>query len=716
MDQTVVLPQLRSGLRFSPVIEGDNSFYIVEDLARNKFFKIGREEYLLINQLDQSKSLEDFFARIESDRELHFDREQASIIINWLASQQLLQQDESSLTASLKMEERRKKIIRLSRLNLIAIKVPLFNPDPLLNRIFPKLKWLTGKSFGVIWLIVFLYALQILSINWDHVTVSSSSFFSPANLVWVWLIWFGLKIFHETFHALTCYRYGGRVYETGILFILFIPLTYVNATSSWSFSSKWQRIHVAIAGMFVEIFIACLAIIFWAQQPQSVVGTIALNTAIVAGISSLIFNANPLMRFDGYYILSDMTGLPNLYSHGLQFIKNFTAKWFLGIPPRPIPHKGLKLSFIKMYGVCAFLWRILILFSLGFLASKMAGGLGILITCGALFVWLGFPFAALCNNWKVYQGHNPNLRSYFLKHLALSVVLLFFILYFVGINENISIPGVVEYEHQFIVKSQSPGFIERILVENGAMVHVGDPLVILKNNELFYEHDRIKLQINQLKIKSRLAHSNKKLAEYQIIQGQIQILEERSENLKIDINTLHINAPGDGVVLIENLHSLQDTFIPEGQEILWIISPENKRIRCAADQNDINLVHGYLGKNVSIEMSARGTGHMTGKIERIEPTASKILFNPALAAVYGGPLDVRQHVLDTSSQTMEQRSSFELFSPRFTVDVSLPPSTGVQLKEGQLATIKMKGEKNKLALLLFKTFKDWLLTKNTEIN
>ncbi len=156
----------------------------------------------------------------------------------------------------------------------------------------------------------------MLVTNWGRFVASASEVFSVGNWLWLLVTWVSLKIIHEMAHAVACHRQGCAVRETGIVFILFAPLAYVDVTSCWRLNSRWSRIAVASAGMYVELVIAAIAIMAWAATDSPRAEFLLHNLILAAGLSTLIFNANALMRFDGYYILADLIEIPNLYAEG----------------------------------------------------------------------------------------------------------------------------------------------------------------------------------------------------------------------------------------------------------------------------------------------------------------------------------------------------------------------------------------------------------------
>lgn len=714
--KTVVtsLPKLRSGLRFSPVNENGQSQYILEDPLRNIFYRLGVEEYLFISRLNQASGLDQLLESVAQTGEVQLSLEQAQAIIDWLAARQLLRFDDAvPLAQALELEKAHKGLKRFSRLNIITIKVSLFNPDPLIDYLSPKLSWLTGKGFFFLWLILAVLALGSLSSRWQEFSAQSVGFFSAGNLVVIWLIWFSLKFFHELFHALVCRRYGGRIYDAGFLFILFIPLTYVNATSSWNFPSKWQRIHVAVAGIFIELGIAWVALLIWAEQPGTTTGLIAHNTVIIAGISSLLFNANPLMRFDGYYVLSDLTGISNLYTQGLQFIKNISAHWFLGMPVVPTRQSKGRKWFIRFYGVGIYIWRLFIIFSLGYIASTMAGGFGMLATMGAAIVWIGMPVSMFARQLPTYKRQNPSVVRHLVLRLAITALFIALILHYISWEQRIEAPAVVEYQHQYSVRPETDGFVSAVHVSEGQQVQAGTLLLTLENSELQSTYNELELQAEQLGLKSRLARSTNRLTELHILQEQQQALAGELQDMQQDLAALKVYAAGAGVVVGSGLDSLMGRYLPRGRELFWIVSKGQKHIMASASQNDIDQFRALVNAEIDIDMRSSGLGLFRGTLRQVSPTATTELIHPALGAVYGGALDVRQQTIDRDGKDMEQHYRFELFTPRFKLDVELPIDVIENVRDGQPATLYSRGARISLGRVLADRARNWLQQKNS---
>ena len=700
------LPRLRDDLRISPIADGDGNTYVIEDPLCNTFFKIGFREYRFLCALSRGDALS--FMSEEEDAEGSGDevtREEGLAILQWLATKQLLQSQ--GLETMEALEAAAQKAGRkswLARLNVITFRLPLFNPDPLLSRCLPWLGWLAGPFFLVLWLLLAITASAVLLVNWSGFVNQGAVFFSPGNLMILGLIWLVLKLLHELSHALACRRHGGRVYDMGILFILFIPLTYVNASSSWSFPSRWQRIHVALAGMYMELFVAWLAILYWATHPGTPGGLVAHNTALVAGVSSLLFNANPLMRFDGYYVLSDLVSIPNLYSRGLDSVRKSGKRWWLGITEED---SGGDSLFVRTYGMAVYCWRILVLCSLGYLASKLFSGWGIVLTFVAAVGWIYTPLAAFWAKIPSYRRENPRFLYCLLTRLAIVALLAGFGLFGTSWQKNISIPAVVLYEEQFSIRAGSSGFVEEIAVRQGEQVQVGQELVLLGNEELASRGRELALELAMIDVQRRKSTVQGNHAELQILEERRAVLAEQKRNIDTDQESLLLRAPGSGTVVGKGLESRTGTWINKGEELFLVVNPRHKHLVASVDQDDISSFRGRAGEAVQVDMSEAGLGVFLGRLGKGAPAASTSQVQFSLAAPLGGPFDVRMNTGDG------QESGYQLFSPCFPIHIGIPEAVRAGLRDGQLAVVRVKGAGRSPAALLWQGVKSWFLGRQS---
>src|ERR1019366_7475566 len=183
----------------------------------------------------------------------------------------------------------------------------------------------------IVWCGVLGWAVKTCIDHSAELGTASRNVFASSNLVLLYLGIVVVKVLHELGHAAACKHFGGQVHTLGVMLLFFSPLPYVDVTSSWSFRERWKRIAVASAGVIAELFVAGLAAIFWANTGPGVWHDLAFNMMIAAGVTTLLFNANPLLRYDGYYVFSDLIDLPNLYQRAQQMLIYLAEKYLFGV-------------------------------------------------------------------------------------------------------------------------------------------------------------------------------------------------------------------------------------------------------------------------------------------------------------------------------------------------------------------------------------------------
>ncbi len=223
-------------------------------------------------------------------------------------------------------KRRRQREIKSKLLSIMFIRLPLFDPDNILKKLVPLFRLLISPVGAVVWIAVVGAAIKLLVDRFDTATSQVQGVLSPDNLVLLYVGLVVLKTLHELGHAAVCRRFGGEVHTLGVMLLVFTPLPYMDATSSWSFRSRWQRALVGGAGMLTEVLVAALATFAWAYTGPGAIHSLAYNMMFIASVSTVVFNANPLLRFDGYYILSDLLDIPNLHTRSRSHLRHLNAR------------------------------------------------------------------------------------------------------------------------------------------------------------------------------------------------------------------------------------------------------------------------------------------------------------------------------------------------------------------------------------------------------
>ena len=259
-----------------------------------------------------------------------------------------------------KREKDRRKLTQTMS-NVLAIRLPGFDPEPILNWLHPRLGFIFRPWFIAIWLVLAVSAGSLILSNYAEFQQRLPSFyqfFNLQNFVWMALIMAVTKVGHEFGHGLACKHYGGECHEIGMLLLVFTPALYCDTSDSWLVPNKWHRAFIGAAGMYVEVLFASIATFFWWYSRPGTFNFICLNVMFVSSVSTVVFNMNPLLRYDGYYILADILEIPNLAQKARLGLLNLLRVHCLGMKPvsaRRLPQRGH--FWFALYSVASFAYR-----------------------------------------------------------------------------------------------------------------------------------------------------------------------------------------------------------------------------------------------------------------------------------------------------------------------------------------------------------------------
>ena len=426
--------------------------------------------------------------------------------------------------------------------------------------------------------------------------------------------------------------------------------------------------------MFAEIVVAAAAAIAWTWVDSSVARHLLFNVIVMASLSTLLFNANPLMRFDGYYILSDLLGIPNLAMEGNRFLKSSARHLFFGENHRPLQVLGMRSWFVRSYGIGAAMWRLLICVSLTTAASVLLHGAGLLLAVFGVFSWFGMPLLGIARELgRRFHEHRPSfIRATVLAAtLAAVIVALLVCVPWPGMMKA---PVVVDYADTSVVLSAAPGFVQRVLVANGQSVAEGQLLLELRNDDLTAELRELELSYRQTLVEHRVALDQRSGGSAQIAARNLQAIKERLAEARKRTNGLQVRAPVAGRIVARNLRQTTGTYVKEGAELLSVADEARKELVVSVGQEDIEALMLRVGDQTRFRV--RGLLACSGQLVRLDPRASTALPHPAMSSSVGGALAVTERNTDGDQKT-------QLVEPRFRGVVALSPDVCHDLAAGE---------------------------------
>lgn len=701
VEQTVELGRLRlklkQGLNFTQRKSGNQIWYLVEDEVCGRFYQIGIAEYTLLSLMNGQRNINGVMKRgatiLGPDS---LDDRKTAELCKWAIDANLL---ESAHANNIEEQARQNDQLKLrksvSALNPITFRIPLFGPDRLAawsERIF---RPFLGFGGLMLWLLVVVYGMMQLFSNRAEIISNRFAAIGPNDLIWFLVTWIGLKLIHESCHAIACKRFGGRIHQCGLLFLLLIPMPFVDVTSSWSFDNKWKRILTSAAGMMGEFFIASLACICWAQVDSPMLQFHLSNVIVAASIHTMLFNANPLMRFDGYYILSDLVEIPNLYTHGRSFVRSVAKRLFFGVSNPPLKEVGFRRRVVQIYGVLSICWFVVVSTGLVFAASRWLPGIGLLFAGVAIAFWMLMPLWKLMVYFFSGTATDRPRRFRFLFSLSVLGFGLFSFFRFCPGPTVVTAPVVVDYQPMGLVRAKAEGFASKLHVRDGDLVEEGQLLVTLENEDLENELDALRLDIKISELRTQALLNEGEIGKLKLEQEAQKAMLERQSELKSLISQLQVRAPKSGTVIAPGLKSRLSTLLEPGEEILSIANPNDLQVTGLASQSDSDWIEDL--ESVTIQLDGQNRS-MQGKVKSILPRARVELPHPAFAAANGGRLAVTQHQ-EPDNQSIN--GQFILLEPRLSVRIEIPETDRQSCMAGQTGLMIVRSREQSMGQYIF---------------
>jgi putative peptide zinc metalloprotease protein len=522
----------------------------------------------------------------------------------------------------------------------LAIRIPLFDPDSFLERTAFLVRPLFGRLGALIWLSVVAAGLVLAGLNWSALSENViDRVLAPQNLLLLWFVYPIVKAIHELGHAYATKIYGGEVHEVGVMFLVFVPVPYVDASAASSFPDKRQRMVVGAIGIGVEMLLAAVAVFVFANATIGPVHAVAYNIILIGGVSTVLFNGNPLLRFDGYYVLADAIELPNLSQRAIRYLGYLVERYAFGSREASFPETDRRARvWFVFYGIASFFYRlfisIAIMISLG--SRFFIIGVLLLIWAGVtqLIIPVGKSLSFLSSSPRLQRNRR---RAIAVTALAVGLAgLIFFVIPFPlrTVAEGITWPS-----ERSQVRAGTDGFIERLLVADGSQVEAGQPLI--KAYDPFLD---ARVAVLEAQLRGLLRQYT---ATRVVDQAEAAVLSEEIKGVRSDLDRgrerqreLVINSPRAGMFVAPVEEDMPGRFVKKGQLVGFVIDASDRlTARTMVDQNDIALVRERtLGVDVfPVHWEGKSA---TASIVREVPEGLKVLPTPALGTMGGGNISI----------------------------------------------------------------------------
>jgi putative peptide zinc metalloprotease protein len=572
-------------------------WYVVQDQTGGRYHRLSPAAYTLVKGMDGANTVQALWeiANTSSNGDVCTQNEVVDLLVQMHAAD-LLQVDSAPDSAALfeRYTKKRRATLKQWLLNPMSLKLPLADPNNFLSRWTPNLAWFFTPMGALLWLVVVLPATFLAAQHWPELTNNlSDNVLSSSNLMVMALVFPIVKLLHELGHGFAAKVWGGTVHEMGLMFLVFAPVPYVDASSSAAFQSKYQRAMVAAAGMLVELFLAALALYVWLLIEPGIIRAIAFNVMVVAGMSTLIVNGNPLLRYDGYYILTDLIEIPNLAQRGQKYLAYLWDRTIFGVTDMdPSPESPSERLWLFCYTPLAWGYRTFVTASIILFIAGKFFIFGVSLALWGSFTLLVMPL------WKAYKHVTKSAalrrrrRAALLTSLTifLGIVLLAFAL---PVPLYTKTEGVVWLPDQAMLRAGGNGFFRRWLIPPGTHVKQWTPLYVLEDEMLLAELAVAKAKINETEAKytaEQFSDSTKAA----ILLRQLQGEQERVAQLEKRAANLIGYASTDGVFVIVQPQDMPDRYFKKGDLIGYVLKRNDLIVRVVVSQDNIDLVRTRL--------------------------------------------------------------------------------------------------------------------------
>lgn len=689
------------------------SYYVIKDPVSLRYYRLKENEHFLLQFMDGKRTLAD----AQKAYEAHYRPDRLRLEDMEAFAQQLMKaglaQNESPGGGKLLIERRQKRKRQewiQAFTNILYIKIPVLDPDKILVWMIQYTWWIFTSLFLYASLALVCAAAGLVLTNFD-IFVSKLpnyyEFFSFKTAAYLWLSLGVVKVIHEFGHGLSCRFYGGEVHEMGFLLLCFSPALYCNVTDAWTLPSKWQRIIISAAGIYVELVIAAIATFVWWYTPsQPFIHNLSLSLMVVCSVSTVVFNGNPLMRFDGYYVLSDWMEIPNLREKANKFITNWFLSKGLGIevPPEPYMELGRRILFVT-FAIVSYIYRWLVTFSIlfflyNFLKPYKLEVISQALTIASMASMVGWPIFNLGRN--IYRrGRVPDMKSnrvMITTCLAMTALAVFFI---------VPMP-VSRLRSQALVMPQPeasrrlfmthPGILTQLKVRPGQKVLAGEELAHFINRE-------VEAKLSQGR--AELDAGEKYLAILQVQRGRAVDPNDRDkldetvakttrqvELGKVEISSLEkiinekltLRSPIDGIISSSpKIDDVGKLFQEDPRSPLFVVYQEGHLSACMPlTTEEFKRLLDYTGTTSQIKspemilrIHGQGMREWSAHIHSLPPAEAREI-PLALSTRGGGPVAIKAG--GRPEQLVPQTQHFLVYLDIENSDKSLVPGNMAQVK------------------------------------
>ena len=688
------LPPLREEIAIFPgptALDGSPT-WTLHDPARNRFYRLGWPEFEIISRWD-SGTIAALIKRIGAETTLQVEPEDVEALARFLSAFDLLRVHGPHATATLVQHAARQRETWWQWLlhNYLFMRIPLVRPDRFLTATVRYVGWLYTRQFAFTIAIIGLVGLYLIARQWDAFLHTFVDLFTVAGAVSFGVTLMGLKVVHELAHAYTAKRFGCRVPNMGVALLVLVPVLYTDVNEAWKVTSRRRRLAIGIAGVTAELCCAAVAACLWGFLPDGALRSAAFLVATTTWVTTVMLNLSPFMRYDGYYVLSDLLETPNLHTRAFALARWWLRETLFGLGD-PVP-EHLPLRRQRLLIAFAFLtwsYRFFLFLGIAFIVYHFAfKALGIAMVVVEIGYFLLRPIA---NELMVWLRRRGEMRWHWRTAMTAGAALAFVLLLTVPWRSAIEAPALLKSgQHVDAFVPEFGARIASIGVRDGETVGKGAKLLALVSPDLDYKLAAARSEIETLEwqVNARgadpelLARSRVSEREYQAAVAQYRALLDQKGRLQVTSPIA-----GQVVDLTDGLEP--GVWLPAKARLLSVVDASNATVEAYIDEADLARI--APGDSATFHAEADDRISVALRVVEVARASTRILHEPYLASEFGGPIAARA---TKDNEYIPDRTIYRVtLTP---VDAEPPPSRVLR------GTVIMRGRTESLARRLWRS-------------
>lgn len=641
-------PRLRRAVTVHRHHYRGHRWYLLRDPLTGQWQRLNTRAYGLVKLLDGRRTLE--LAQSGSG----LDVAQAMNVLDALNRAELIDwgipEDPDALHERAAAIRRRQRLQKI--LTPFSIRISLFDPDRMLGDHAALGRALFSPAGLVAALVLFAVAGVFAFIDWDAIKgYWSSRGFTGYSLLLIPLVYVAMKIVHELGHGLAAKRWGAEVRDMGVVLLLLIPIPYVDTSAAWAFPEKSRRLVVGAAGILAELVLAAIATIVFVLVEPGVAKDVAYTAMLLGSVSTLFFNGNPLLRFDGYYVLADAVEIPNLAPRSARYWAYLAERYICGLSEArsPVSARGERGWFF-FYGAASMLYRLGVMFAIALFVAAELPVVGMALALSVLTLQLGAPLARQLR----FLLHSPQLhgrRRRALGFAGVGLVTVAIVVLAVPAPMSTYAQGVVWLPEHARIRAGAEGVITQLPDRNDATVAAGAVIARIDNPILTGRVRALEWELREAEMRRNVARINDRV-DAQVLTDTIARLRADITALQAEASALEISAPVSGRLVIPKATHLTGHYVHKGDVVAYVLEAERPVIRTVVPQTHINLLRQGV-RQTRVRLGEQAATTLGARIVREVPAATRELPSAALGTLGGGMIAV--DLSDSTGTTAAER-------------------------------------------------------------